>query len=89
MRQLYTNLAAGTLLVLCFISHGHGAAVMSIDLGSEWMKVNYTCEMMQLYSADGNVINSFIADRRCVTGCAYGNCIKQRVEEEDSDCDSF
>ncbi|XP_037041018.1 hypoxia up-regulated protein 1 isoform X2 [Bradysia coprophila] len=39
MSQLYTSLAACTLLLLCFISHGHGAAVMSIDLGSEWMKI--------------------------------------------------
>lgn len=40
MRQLHTNLvAACVLLVLCFVSHGHGAAVMSIDLGSEWIKV--------------------------------------------------
>lgn len=41
MKQLYTSLLVFAFIVVCFISHGQGAAVMSIDLGSEWMKVSF------------------------------------------------
>lgn len=77
MKQLYMSLVACVFIVVCFISHGHGAAVMSIDLGSEWMKVNFTerCSLV----CDNLIINVFLTDWCCVTGCANGNCFKQRV----------
>lgn len=44
-----------TLILICSVQYVHGGAVMSVDLGSEWMKVSFffaTCkiksELMQV-----------------------------------------
>lgn len=42
------------LLIATIISHASGAAVMSIDLGTEWMKVSGTYDLLLF------VINDFL-----------------------------
>lgn len=41
MKGLYVATIATTLVLLCGIQFCYGGAVMSVDLGSEWIKVNH------------------------------------------------
>ena len=62
-----------------------GAAVMSVDLGSEWMKVVKCDFLMQFFRL--TCLN--FTGRRRLTRRAHGNSLEQRVQEKVANCNSF
>lgn len=58
MRQhLALEAIFGTIVLLATLNYAFGAAVMSVDLGSEWMKVMYSDIMLHFKVSSEN--NSF------------------------------
>ena len=87
MRVSYSlALLPALLVVTIFIRHSDAAAVMSIDLGTEWMKVSllyYPAVLIVLK------LTSFFSGWHRVTWLAYGDRTQQRVEEKNSFSDRF
>lgn len=85
MRVPFRIALAVTLVILStFIGHASAAAVMSIDLGTEWMKVL----SIGVVSRDFLTLSLFLGWHR-VSGHADGDCTEQGVEEENTVGDCF
>lgn len=63
MRQnLALEAIFGTIVLLATLNYAFGAAVMSVDLGSEWMKV--MCGDIMLYFKV-SIKNNFFSSQKC------------------------
>lgn len=76
-RHLWLAPVATILVLLGTIQYAVGAAVMSVDFGSAWMKVNsvnFSCLLWKLVANEIFYFKSI--GRYRVTGCSHGHSVK-------------
>lgn len=85
MNALRASVLATVLGLFCILQTTHGAAVMSIDLGSEWMKVRGESEC-QAIGPHNRSLSFFVASGGHRVPGRDGRRAQQRVETKNAGC---
>lgn len=73
----------GLIFATFLIQNVNSAAVMSIDIGSEWMKVSNTLSSNEIFMKHIRVLMLILGWNR-ITGKAYGDSTEQGIKAKDT-----